>query len=551
MTGTPRRVVVGIIDDGIAFAHSRFRAANGKTRIANWWLQDGVWDGFGSGPPIPHGRQRNKAQIDQLLLDCTHGGIVDEDEVYARAGLVNYKNAEHKSVAWRAAHGTHVMDLACGYDPADDRTDRQIVAVQLPTRLTADTSGNAPGGLLSPIFALPLTKANQVYIAIRYILACADMIEHGVPVVINISYGLIAGPHDGSLPLESAIDGLVAVLKAFGRKFEVVLPVGNNYQSRCHASVSFAALSGAASLTWRIEPDDKTPNFLEVRLPTRLTPFGASRVAVTLTPPGGVESPLVEETPGQQWIWNDSVGREIARVTYVPQPSPRRSWFLIIISPTASLDPYGALGGTFTNSTLAPAGTWTVKLYNRTLTLAQPVHLWIQRDDSLYGFPRLGRQSYFEEDSYVRWDQGGQEIVDDAKNLPGALTQRRGTISAIATGTETVVVGGWIRKDRQLPSYTSAGIVPQYGAAPPSRVGPNFVVVTDDSLVHAGVLAAGSRSGSIVAMSGTSVAAPQYARALADHMAGIAPLPPVTPIPPPERTGYGFADTAPVVKLAR
>ena len=101
---------------------------------------------------------------------------------------------------------------------------------------------------------------------------------------------------------------------------------------------------------------------------------------------------------------------------------------------------------TLANATLAPAGAWTVKLYNRQLALAQPVHVWIQRDDSLYGFPRLGRQSYLDEVAYKRFDDGGRPIEDDARN-PGALTKRRGTINAIATGTQTIVVGGWLRRD--------------------------------------------------------------------------------------------------------
>jgi hypothetical protein len=542
---------MGIIDDGIAFAHERFRRADGTTRIANWWMQDGVWDSVGNGPPIPHGRQRDDAQINQLLTACKHDGVVDEDDVYVRVGLVDYRRAGHKSVAWRAAHGTHVMDLACGYDPADDRTDRPIVAVQLPTRLTATTSGTGDGGLLSPIFTLPLAKANQVFLAILYILACADRIESGAPVVINLSYGLIAGPHDGKLPLEAAVDTLIAALKAVGRDVEVVLPAGNNYLSRCHAFVAFPPQTQVKSLTWRIQPDDKTPSFLEVRLPCPPNPLLGSRLAVTLTPPGGPESALVEEQLGDKWIWQDSAGREIARVAYTFKLQPaRHSWFLISVSPTASLDPYGAVSSALARATLAPAGAWTVKLYNRQLSQAQPVHVWIQRDDSLYGFPRLGRQSYLEEDLYRRFDHDGRPNEDDGTDPPGALTRRRGTINAIATGAETIVIGGWVRRDRRLPSYTAAGTA---GVPLPTRAAPSYIVPTDDSLVHAGVLAAGSRSGSVVAMSGTSVAAPRFARELADRLAaGMGPMPPATGIGGlPERIGNGLVDLPPVVGIKR
>ena len=114
------------------------------------------------------------------------------------------------------------------------------------------------------------------------------------------------------------------------------------------------------------------------------------------------------------------------------------------------------------------------------------------------------------------------------------------------TGTQTIVVGGWLRRDGRLPTYTAAGTA---GVPPGTRAAPDYVVPTDDSLVHAGVLAAGSRSGSVVAMSGTSVAAPQRARALADRLAGVAPATLAVAIGGllPERIGNGLIDLPPVV----
>src|SRR3982751_1460210 len=47
---------------------------------------------------------------------------------------------------------------------------------------------------------------------------------------------------------------------------------------------------------------------------------------------------------------------------------------------------------------------------------------------------------------------------------------------------------------------------------------PDALIVSEDSRVHWGVLAAGSRSGSVVAMGGTSVAAPRAARWIADDL---------------------------------
>ena len=49
--------------------------------------------------------------------------------------------------------------------------------------------------------------------------------------------------------------------------------------------------------------------------------------------------------------------------------------------------------------------------------------------------------------------------------------------------------------------------------------GPDAMAVSDDSHAHRGILAAGTRSGSTVPMNGTSVAAPQITRWIAERMA--------------------------------
>jgi hypothetical protein len=56
---------------------------------------------------------------------------------------------------------------------------------------------------------------------------------------------------------------------------------------------------------------------------------------------------------------------------------------------------------------------------------------------------------------------------------------------------------------------------PAGGALPANTRKPDAVLPSDDSKVQAGILAAGTASGSRVAFSGTSVAAPQLAREVA------------------------------------
>lgn len=544
---TASPVVIGIIDDGLAFAHERFRNGLG-TRVEFWWLQDGT---YLKGPSnLLYGRELGKADIDALLQQCTSAGLVDEDEVYQRAGLNDFTFDSHKSAAWRLSHGTHVMDLACGFESAAGRNDRPIVIVQLPARVTADTSGAD----LRPYAAE----------AIDYILACADRIAQArgvgiLPVVINLSYGTIGGPHDGTSPFERFIDRRVAQWKARGSTLDVIIPSGNSHLSRCHAEIAFANPGSTVDLPWRTLPDDRTPNYLDIWLPPR-SAAGASRVKLKVKPPGGNKGPYIEEGSNALLEWRDANGNVYCQVHYTFFPAPTaRGRFRIRVRPSAALDPAAAL---------APAGLWKVRLNNKSLTPAEPVQAWIERDESLYGHPLRGRQSYFDDPLYERYDEAGRDIEIDRTLSP---VRRARLLNSLATGRDTVVVGGYVRETRVPCKYSAAGPVtaPRSAQAPP-RVGPDALIVSDDSLPHGGVLAAASRSGGVVAMNGTSVAAPQIARWLADQRANgvttrgvdlvqtrakndeqAAALSSGPPRPPPERGGAGRINLPPVIPTSR
>jgi hypothetical protein len=91
--------------------------------------------------------------------------------------------------------------------------------------------------------------------------------------------------------------------------------------------------------------------------------------------------------------------------------------------------------------------------------------------------------------------------------------------------------------------------------AVPDRQGPDAVAVCDDAPANNGVLAAGARSSSVFAMNGTSVAAPQITRWIAEQLAlgnpgdraGVhteagkreTPAQPGDPQPPAKRAGAG------------
>jgi len=474
--------IVAIIDDGLAFAHERFRCRNGQTRFKYFWNQDDT-TGIGQPADFLSGREFSESDINGLLASCSSpSGIVDEDALYRQAG--------QKLVGRRVKHGTHVMDIACGMNPIDVTAQSPyLIGVQLPSRVTERTSGV----LLTP----------AVRDAIHYIMRRADQIANDMnsaplPIVVNISYGTIAGPHDGTGLFEATIDQLVASRPT---PLRVVLPAGNHYLARCHATFDLPA--GAIQLLrWRVQPDNKAGSFMELWLP-RMAVDGHSRpqVEVQITTPTRESSGWI--SPGQHWYWPSHHDRRFWAANY--DPPGRRPRLFLAMAPTADLS---------MSPRTAPSGTWLVEVRNAGVQVA--VEAWIQRGDTPFGYPLFGRQSRFDDPEYKRFDLAGRPCQDDTP--PNSYVRRRGSINALATGQRSIVVGGFRRSDRTPSEYSGSGPTATPVTIPPQRIGPDAAAAADDSPVLCGLLAAGTRTGSVAAMSGSSVAAPQIARRISELM---------------------------------
>jgi hypothetical protein len=523
-TNPPKAAVVAVIDDGLAFAHERFRNKTGGTRFKYFWNQDDT-TGINPPPGFGWGRELAETEINTLLTSCTHSGIVDEDELYSRAG--------QNLAARRAKHGTHVMDLACGLPPNEViPSSPYLIGVQLPRWVTTETSG----GTLTP----------PVLDALHYILNRADQIAAqentaALPVVVNLSYGNIAGPHDGTAPLEAAIDQLVA---ARPTPLRVVLPAGNHYLARCHTRFSLPAATSMPAriehLRWRVQPDDRSGSFMQIWLPYATTQV-APTVEVRITTPSGQQSPWI--VPGGFWNWPSSINT-LFRADYVPTPSlGNRPLILLSMSPTAEVT---------TAPRTAPSGKWRVEVRNTGPAIT--VDAWVQRGDTPFGYPLRGRQSRFDDSRYVRFDLAGRPEEND---IGPSHIRRKRTLNALATGRQAIVIGGFRRSDYAAYRHSGAGPIITPPGGPAWRDGPDATAVGQDSVALHGVLAAGTRTGSVFAMEGTSVAAPQVTRLIAAWMTlGLAsdrtavqvfatlndPAPPL----PPERGGAGRIELPPI-----
>ena len=99
---------------------------------------------------------------------------------------------------------------------------------------------------------------------------------------------------------------------------------------------------------------------------------------------------------------------------------------------------------------------------------------------------------------------------------------RRSLFNAIATGPSVITAGGYLDRSGLIARYSAGGPnTPAVGVPPLTK--PDALLPSEGSKAHPGVLAAGSRSGGRVPMSGTSAAAPQLTRLVANLMANAAP----------------------------
>jgi hypothetical protein len=479
-----RKTIVGVIDDGCAFAHYHLRDSNGHTRVQRLWDQHdhGAFRQQGTMPPdFGRGHEVTGIQLQALIDAFARGGAVDEDGCYLAAGYDRLKRA--------ATHGAHVTDVMAGAMPVGSRVGS---ATEPPTWRRP---GDAASGDEAGIVFVQLPRAGlqdpsggwldvHVLDAMRYILSCAD--ESTEQVVINLSFGPQRGPGNGTAMLEKAFEELGNLFP----RLTLTLAAGNSFLARGHAVIPLGA-HASESLHWRVTPGDETPSFVQLWMPP------AGEIKLRITPPGQATGPWIG--PGEAEVWPLSSRPECA-VVYPPATSRglEGTVALIALQPSATFD---------AARVVAPHGLWEIEIHN-TGNASAVVQAWIDRDDFNVGTMVRGRQSHFEDARYdpLKYLRSAR---DDSPNSE-ALVRRRGTLTGIATGSATRVAAGYRHSDDKHVKYSSGG--PTRG----ERLGPDAGAVSDQARSLPGLLAAGTRGGAVVRLVGTSVAAPEFARWVID-----------------------------------
>lgn len=493
--------VIAFIDDGCAFAHAHFLQGSGAgvtTRIKCLWDQNERAATSPHAPPagFTEGRAFTDVDLRAMIVARTYNGVVDEDAVYADFAAGTRDNANR--LQRRSAHGTHVMDLACGpyfledtmctrrdapaANPTwertpDDASAAPIIFVQLPMRTVQSTSGKG-------------TLTADVLHALEYI---SNQCDANAEIVVNLSWGTLAGPHDGSTLLERGIDSLIAANPP-GR-LRVVIPAGNGAQSRTHARFALKAKKSNV-LNWRVPADDATESYLEIWMQTD------DEISITITLPNGDVLPPVTQgliykfiDPGQPFA--DPVS--IIGVNYANSPpfGQNGKCALLAIAPTTSL---------LASRPVAPHGLWKLEIKNVKNQPLTALDAYIERDDVAIGTRRGARQSSFEDPTYRE-----HGTVDSSPPPASAYAFREGIFNGIANGKRVITVGGIRESDQSLAEYSPSGVY-TLPARPGTMTAVDCFATSEESRTLHGVRAAGTRSGSTVRLSGTSAAAPQIAR---------------------------------------
>jgi subtilisin family serine protease len=467
---TGKDIVIGIIDDGCAFADPDFLTIvrsggvdSYHTRVLRLWDQSQEMTsadklaGWTETAGMGYGRELTDAVIDGVLPSPAAPTRIDEDAVYKQLRYDKFLAAE------LATHGTKVMGIAAGNGTSTMgspgvATGADIIFVQLPPYLVRHA---------------PKLLSDKIVHGVHYIFQRAAELGKKAA-VINISYGGNSGAHDGTSGWESAIDDLLAVDNR-----AVVVSAGNGFESDCHAMGRIKP-HREKKLSWMLRPFDTTGNDLEIWY------NGDATLEIELVAPNGQIFGPFPFGPRQE-LKRGSDGALIGYLEHV-HADPANGDNSITIALGATAEDVPPLATAFK---LALAGTWHVRLDN-VGTRAARFNAWIARDDL---------------------DKGG---IHQQSRFPEEQSNPKHTICDMATGKLTISVGAFNAATNEVCAYSACGPTRPSTKDPSPRQKPEICAPAEELALGGGVLTTASRQGAPRRMNGTSAAAP--------HVTGIGAL---------------------------
>lgn len=569
-------VVIGVIDDGCPFGHpALLDSRSQQSRIVCLWQQstrDPVVPPWQQAPGLGYGRVLDAVAMSALLRQATRLGRVEERLLYELAFSIDDDAGSAPAVAarWRkpsrvllgrASHGASVLGLAAapvrpayGFQDDETRSHRPycaantdtpepasccpLICVDLPREQVEISSGR-----WMPIHALD---------GMRFIAGEARRRFQGdcpgtpVPVVINLSSGALAGAHVGEAMLERAMDELLAA----DERLAITLAAGNSRTADAHASWTVAPGRGAGVGVF-VPPCRPFDTCVELWLPP-----GADlqTLRIQVRPPS--DDATSGDGPCLEVGGTGGIGQAV--LAYAGATAPPEGMegcqAALLLYPTVvqaqsrTMALLAISGTTVTSRRRQPAvaGPWTITVLNDGAAPCA-VQAWIERDEVVFG-PRREQIARF-----FSLAPASINAADERAHAPPV--QRANTLSNIATGRLALAVGAYRGRARSTPARGGewpAGAVAAYSgqpADPPADVPRTYLplaAVADAGKSHPGIRAIGNQGHTLRRMNGTSAAAPQAARYLANAMARGATRQAVVDALPaePEATGPDGPDPA-------
>ncbi|TDM07978.1 MAG: hypothetical protein C4K60_00155 [Ideonella sp. MAG2] len=506
--GTAPDVVLGLIDDGLPYLHAALRNSSG-TGSRMLWIWDQRWSApsshttFAGASSFGYGAVSVSTEIDNSIGKLLRQTSTEASE-YAQHGFTDMRR--------RNSHGAAVLQLLAGDSsvcgpsapmrwPTKQTSALPVIGVQIPFR---QSSRRSLAGWL----------AVHVIDGMNFIAEQAKSLS-ATHLYVNLSLGAYGGPHDGSAIVDGAIDELVA--KSAPTQVQPIAATGNTAGTRRNPSNwSGPRLpSGVhARGTWkkdrpliftlRVPPDKAEDTFLEIWFDQEL-PLRAP-IKVSLEGPDGrvieqksffsrsrSNSISPSSAPNETRIEQHGIlfFRKVSQSrSEVKEGTKWRSMVLIALAPTRRPE---------NGRRCVPPGDWTVTLaFDGSIKSIEGivetvqdyrVDAWVERDDTWVGSRR-----------------GQQARLINAHGEQAAVTDEN-TFTSLAHGNSVMCAGAIDGTTREASPYSAehrAGWIPSYSA------------VADRSPLRRGVLVGGTHSGTMRFASGTSMAAPQVVRSLAN-----------------------------------
>lgn len=478
--------IAAVIDDGLPFAHPNLLDIDPDGSIRSPRFVS-LWDQGDANRPQPpwtkppglhFGALLSKADIKNLV--GPHRSTLDEAAVYARA--------QYKYRVIGNPHGAGVTQLLAGREVALADGSRQdfpqrppvlpVIGVQLPEAAIGDTAGAWLG-----FYALA---------ALRHIVRESINVANGQPwhTVVNLSYGSMAGPHNGTSMLERAMAALVDGIPESSAKLDIVLAAGNSRGRQIHAQRTVAT-GTAAVFRFLTPPDNPRESYVELWIPAkddkgidcdphmlRFTVTSPSNQTATLAVG---EAAVLGSIATRKWYAGAVFAHQVAQGT-------DGTMVLLLVRPTRTAG----------QPDRAPSGIWSVEVES-TSAQSVTIHAWVERND-LVGRTRRAQQAHFVA------DPTDPDHVNDDR-----------TLSNVANGPHVTVVGAVRASDSVITAYSGRGYIEC-----DKDIRPKWLAAGDANAAVRGVLVRGFLGGASTRMSGTSVAAPWVGRWLLSKEPGYA-----------------------------